>query len=260
MMLKKDNLDTESLWKTWLEYKDASSAEKLIETYMYVVDFHVERTFSHIPATFDKSELRSLGLFGLFDAIQKFDPDQGVQFDTYSSIRIHGAMMDGLRKEDWLPRSRREQTKRLTKTSAALEQRLFRAPTRTELAQKMQMKETEIDHIRREAYEGTILSMEQHTKQDETNNGSMLTFSSQALATQPDYIMENREMKEQLVQAIKELKKNEQLVISLYYMEELTFTEIGEVLGLSTSRISQIHKQSVLRLKKVLVGKRRSGS
>src|SRR5690625_4035499 len=114
--------DIDKLWSQWIDNRDEEAANKLIEHYMYLVDFHVERVASHIPASFDKNDLRSLGLMGLFDALNKFEPRRNLKFSTYATIRIRGSIIDGLRKEDWLPRSLREQTKRIEKVTNELEQ------------------------------------------------------------------------------------------------------------------------------------------
>ena len=97
--------DVQQWWNQWIENHDEEAANKLIEHYMYIVDYHVERMASHIPTSFEKKDLRSLGLIGLFDALNKFEPSRNLKFSTYASIRIRGSMIDGLRKEDWLPRT-----------------------------------------------------------------------------------------------------------------------------------------------------------
>src|SRR5690625_1618217 len=114
-MKANDSNYLQSLWKNWENKKDEQTANELIEYYMYLVHFHVERFASYIPESFDKNDLKSLGLMGLFDALNKFELDRNLKFDTYATIRIRGSIIDGLRKEDWLPRTLREQSKTIEK-------------------------------------------------------------------------------------------------------------------------------------------------
>ncbi|WP_255259802.1 sigma-70 family RNA polymerase sigma factor [Lentibacillus sp. CBA3610] len=129
----------QSLWKQWLENNDQSAANELIDHYMYLVSFHVERISSNLPGNVSKDDLKSFGMMGLFDALTKFQHDRELKFDTYASFRIRGAIIDGLRKEDWLPRSIREKTKKVEVTSQELEQLYQREPTSDEIAEKLQI-------------------------------------------------------------------------------------------------------------------------
>src|SRR5699024_11051257 len=131
------------IWGQWVDMRNEEAANELITYYMYIVDYHVERVASHIPASFDRNDLRSLGLIGLYDALTKFEPSRNLQFSTYATIRVRGSIIDGLRKEDWLPRTLREQTKRIETTIKTLEQKLKRTPGAAEIGEKINMTEKE---------------------------------------------------------------------------------------------------------------------
>lgn len=245
--------NVQQLWGQWIDNRDEQAANKLIEHYMYLVDFHVERVASHIPASFDKNDLRSLGLMGLFDALNKFEPRRNLKFSTYATIRIRGSIIDGLRKEDWLPRSLREQTKRIEKVTNELEQQLKRTPSSAEIAEKLQIDEEEVETTISHSLFANIVSLESTVSTNDTDKDVEISNTIEDIqAVNPDEHILLNELKDELVKNIKQLNQNEQLVISLFYQEELTLTEIGEVLNLTTSRISQIHKQAIYKLRDTL--------
>lgn len=241
----------QSLWKSWKTAKDDTMNE-MIEYYQYLVDYHVERISSHLPNNVSKDDVRSFGLLGLYDAITKFDEKRNLKFDTYASFRIKGAIMDGLRKEDWLPRSLREKAKKVERVSEELEQKLQRMPTSKEIGKQLDMSPEEVETIVKDALFSNVLSIEEKPKNEiDFNEGIGYTIpDDQAISPEEELYME--ELKQELVEAIKKLNKNEQMVISLFYNEELTLTEIGKILNLTTSRISQIHKKAIFKLKNIL--------
>src|SRR5690625_3905601 len=152
--------DIEQWWSQWIEHRNEQAANKLVNHYMYLVDYHVQRVASHIPANFDKKDLKSLGLMGLFDALNKFEPSRNLKFSTYATIRIHGSIIDGLRKEDWLPRTLREQTKQIEKAANRLEQKLKRTPSSAEIAEELQIEEKEVETITSHSLFANIISLE----------------------------------------------------------------------------------------------------
>lgn len=243
----------DELWAKWLEGKDDFAANELVSNYMYLVNFHVERVASHIPANYDKSELKSFGLMGLYDALNKFDPAREFKFDTYATIRIRGAIMDGLRKEDWLPRRLRDQSKQIGKITRQLEQYLQRKPTSTEIGLEMSLSGEEVESIVNSTIYANVISIDTQVNTTNTNEnttiGSMLV--DEEIASPDEQVMKN-EVINLLVHNIKKLNKNEQMVISLFYDQGLTLTEIGEILELTTSRISQIHKRAIFKLRELL--------
>jgi len=243
----------EKWWEKWIKNNDKQAANELINHYMYLVQFHVERIASYIPENFDKNDLKSLGLMGLFDALNKFDPDRNLKFDTYATFRIRGTIMDGLRKEDWLPRSLREQTKKIEQVTEELEQRLMRTPTSTEIAKELGKAPEEIETIVSNSLFANVISIDSAYKSQESEElTELISHIEDEDTLTPDEFALTEERKAELAEGIKQLNKNEQLVISLFYQEELTLTEIGDVLDLTTSRISQIHKRAIFKLRSIL--------
>lgn len=252
-MKAKDSRYIDQLWNNWINEQSEDAANELLEHYMYLVHFHVERVASYIPGSFDKNDLKSLGLMGLYDALNKFDPKRNLKFDTYATIRIRGSIMDGLRKEDWLPRTLREQAKKIEQVSQQLEQKLNRTPTSTDIAKELNMKKEDVESIITDTLFANVISIDStYTTNDMEETTDLGSTIEDEDAIAPDEHIEFEELKKELVEGIKSLTKNEQLVISLFYQEELTLTEIGQVLNLTTSRISQIHKRAIFKLKDVL--------
>jgi|SRR5699024_8054996 len=246
--------DLQSLWLSWKKNKDEQAANDLIEHYMYLVHYHVERFASSIPDSYDKNDLKSLGLLGLYDALNKFELDRNLKFDTYATIRIRGSIIDGLRKEDWLPRTLREQSKKIEKVSEELEQRLMRTPDAADIAKALGKEPEEIETIAMNAVLSNMLSIDAtYPSQNCEDAPESAVALKDENAVDPDESVTDAEQKKELAKQIKSLNENEQLVVSLFYHEELTLTEIGQVLDLTTSRISQIHKRALFKLRKALV-------
>lgn len=241
------------LWKCWNETKSDLAAEKLIQHYMPLVTYHVQRISNGLPISITKDEMKSHALEGLLDAITKFDSSRALKFDTYASFRIRGAMIDGLRKEDRLPRTIREKIKKMEQVTESLEQLKGRAIGIEELANAMDMPEKDIATLKYEQYSSHNLSI------DDVMSGSdeqQYAYQFQDLAAKaPESKLLEADTKEELAIAIRKLSENEQLVVQLSYYEELTLTEIGRVLDLSTSRISQIHARAINKLRQALLKK-----
>lgn len=254
-MTSNSSLQEQKLWSDWISKQDNETANQIIRHYMYLVRFHAERVSSHLPSNVSKDDIQSLGLLGLYDALKKFDPHRDLKFDTYASFRVRGAIMDGLRKEDWLPRSAREKTKKIEQTTQRLEQKLHRKASSEEIAKEAGMTVKEVETVVKDALFANVLSIEEKTKgkesQSDIQEGIGYTISDEK-AVLPEENIDTLERKRELAEAMKALKENEQIVISLFYHEELTLTEIGHVLGLTTSRISQIHRKAIFQLKNIL--------
>ncbi|WP_026906143.1 FliA/WhiG family RNA polymerase sigma factor [Paucisalibacillus globulus] len=243
----------QELWNKWKNHQDNDAANQLIQQYMYLVNYHVERSMSHLPSSVIKDDIKSLGLFGLYDALQKFDLGRDLKFDTYASFRIRGAIIDGLRKEDWLPRSIREKTKKIEKTTQELIQIYQREPTSEEIAKALGMPVQEVETHVQDAVFANMLSIEEKPKDGSNQHKEGIGYSiPDDTSIQPDAHIVRKEQYKELAGSIKELKENEQMIISLFYQDGLTFTEIGQVLGLTTSRISQIHKKAIFKLRNEL--------
>lgn len=249
----KQSPEEAALWKDWVDSKDTQTANQLLAHYMYLVQFHVERTASHLPPNVVKDDLKSYGMMGLYDAIKKFDPERDLKFDTYASFRVRGAIIDGLRKEDWLPRSIREKGKKVENASRILEQTLQREPTSQEIAAYLHISSDEVESIVKDTLFSNVLSIDESQKEGTDQNKDSIGYDiKDTEALMPDESLIGEEIKADLVKGIKSLTKNEQLLISLFYQEELTLTEIGHVMGLTTSRISQIHKKAIFKLRKIM--------
>ncbi|MFD1018208.1 FliA/WhiG family RNA polymerase sigma factor [Thalassobacillus hwangdonensis] len=242
----------QELWNRWHAEQDMEAANELVKMYDHLVSFHVQRISAHLPSSVSKDDIRSLGVFGLFDALRKFDLKRDLKFDTYASFRIRGAIIDGLRKEDWLPRSTRDKAKKIDQITESLEQKLHRPPSISEVAEAVSMTETEVAEVNKDALYANVLSMEEKVKDDGSGQDNSGYTLPDPKTLSPDAKLIQSENHHELAEAILELKENEQLVISLFYNDELTLTEIGQVLDLTTSRISQIHAKALFKLKHIL--------
>ncbi|CEI84276.1 RNA polymerase sigma-D factor [Oceanobacillus oncorhynchi] len=241
------------LWKHWMTSQDNEAANLLIENYMYLVSFHTERIVSQLPNRVDREEIRSYGLLGLYDALHKFELKRDLKFDTYASFRIKGSIMDGLRKEDWLPRSIREKTKKVEQASEIFEQKNQREAQPEDIAEMTGMPIQDVEITLRDMVLSNMLSIEDKPKGQENDLKEGIGYNvSDKPELRPEERLIQEEWKDELIEGIKSLNEKEQLVISLFYQEELTFTEIGQVLELTTSRISQIHKRSIAKLRSTL--------
>ncbi|AMX84016.1 RNA polymerase subunit sigma [Geobacillus subterraneus] len=233
-------------WDDWVNGRDRHAAGELVERYMPLVSYHVQRISATLPSSVPREELVSYGLVGLYDALEKFDPSRDLKFDTYASFRIRGAILDGLRKEDWLPRSVRDKAKKIEEAAERLEQRYMRSVTAKEIAAELGMTEEEVQAAVNETFFSNWLSLGQTAGEEDDEP---LAIRDDRVALPEEQVLK-QEMIEKLAAGIEQLNEKEQLVISLFYKEELTFTEIGSLLQLSTSRISQIHAKALWKLRR----------
>ncbi|RPF55971.1 FliA/WhiG family RNA polymerase sigma factor [Aquisalibacillus elongatus] len=251
--MKQTTTSLESLWEKWQENKDRDAGNELVEYYMPLIDYQVNRVFAHLPKNVDRQDVKSLAFMGLVDALEKFDTKRDLKFDTYASFRIRGAIIDGLRKEDWLPRSVRDKSKQIEQAYETLEQQYKRTPTLEEVASYTNLDEDEVAEVVKDTLFANVLSIEDKTTESDDDQRENLrnTIPDEDGLT-PSEVIERNESIHEISHLITELNENEQLVISLFYKEELTFTEIGQVLERSTSRISQIHSKAIAKLRNKL--------
>lgn len=242
--------DEQKLWQNWSKNRDPQAGELLVKKYMPLVSYHVQRIGAGLPKNVSRDDLTSLGMLGLFDALNKFDINRDLKFDTYASFRVRGAIIDGLRKEDWLPRSAREKAKKMEAQVEALEQKLMRHATPEELAEHMNLSIEEVYQTVQEHFFSNVLSINEQQDQEESE-GKAFVIRDNTMKT-PEQSVVKDELMNDLVDNIQKLNEKEQLVLSLFYTEEMTLTEIGEMLELSTSRISQIHSKALFKLRKLL--------
>jgi RNA polymerase sigma factor for flagellar operon FliA len=238
-------------WQKWTYARDMNAGNFLVQKYMPLVSYHVQRISVGLPKNVSRDDLRSLGLFGLYDALEKFDHSRDLKFDTYASFRIRGAIIDGLRKEDWLPRNTREKAKKIESAIEMLEQRYGGTVGVSEISKELDLPEEEIHSIMNEQFFANILSMDEQPLDQDEREGTTFILRDEKVDL-PEVRLVKNELLDELSEMIETLSENEQLVISLFYKEELTLTEIGQVMKLSTSRISQIHSKALFKLRQSL--------
>lgn len=249
-MRKRDQVKEAEYWERWMLNRDPDAGNLLVEKYKPLVTYHVQRICAGLPNNIARDDIMSLGLQGLFDALTKFEPKRDLKFDTYASFRIRGTIIDGLRKEDWLSRASRDKTKKLQQEIDRLEQKLIRHVTPEEIASHLNMTVDEVYQTMHEHYFSNILSLDEKIQDDDNEEQPFAIKDHREKTPEEDLVF--GELLGDLTDKIKKLNDNEQLVLSLFYKEELTLTEIGEVLSLSTSRISQIHSRALFKLRKLL--------
>ena len=237
----------ENIWESYSKTKTPQLKEKLILEYAPLVKYVAGRLSVHVGQHVEYDDLISYGIFGLIDAIDKFDYMKGVKFETYAALRIRGAIIDSIRKMDWVPRTLRQRNKQLEQAFSELEYELGREPTEEELADKLNISLEETNDLLRKSSVVALISLDDYLEQNHEAN-----FSNAENEDTPERQYEKQEVKEMLVDAIDKLSEKEKKVITLYYFEDLTLKEISSIMGVSESRISQIHSKAVLRLKSKL--------
>lgn len=239
------------LWEDFKKTKSKDSKDKLILNYSPLVKYVASRIYVGLPSNVDQADLVSYGIFGLIDAIEKFDLDRNVKFETYAISRIRGAIIDELRALDWMPRSLRTKSKEFEKVYMRLEQEFGREPTDAEIAKELGISVKELNGILAKLSYGSVIALDEmrsmsQEKSFDINLGEMLEDKD---SSDPTVIAETDEIKEILSSAINNLSYKEKVIITLYYYEGLTLREIGKVLGITESRASQLHTKSLIILK-----------
>jgi len=241
-----DAKEHRQLWKQYAATKDPAIRETLIVENAYLIKYVAGRLNIYFSANLEYDDLVSFGVFGLIDAIDKFDPCKGVKFETYASLRIRGAIIDNIRELDWVPRSLRQKGKELEKVYSELEYELGRPPTDEEAAEKLGLTMREFTKFVSDASISTLISLEEAVEQ---NNECQDDLSFEDISENPEKQAEYSELKELLSQEIEQLSEKEKTVISFYYFDELTLKEISEIMKVSESRISQLHTKAIAKLR-----------
>jgi RNA polymerase sigma factor for flagellar operon FliA len=243
--------DTQSLWQEYKRTRDQLLRDRLILTYAPLVKYVAGRLGSGLPAHVDEGDLVSYGLLGLIGAIERFDPDRDIKFETYAIARIKGSIIDELRSMDWVPRSVRARARDIERTIASLESKLTRAPTDEEIAAALNITEGEFQDSLLEISRSSIAALDELWSSPGSSGDAVALIDTieDPQAAEPQSAMAHTEIREALGEAIARLPEREKLVVTLYYYEELTLREIGEVLGVTESRVSQLHTKAILRLK-----------
>jgi RNA polymerase sigma factor for flagellar operon FliA len=243
--------DQFEIWRQYRATKSPAIREQLIIKHAPLVKYVAGRLAMGLPPMVEVNDLVGYGLFGLIDAIDKFDPDREVKFETYAIARIRGAMLDGLRAFDWIPYSARQKARDLERAFASLEARLGRSATDAEVAAELGVSTPQLQKMLLDVRGLTLTSLDENWGgEDESGNGLRpIEIIEDPNATDPEAKVEIDEHKVILAQAIAELPEKERTVVTLYYYEGLTAKEISHILRVSQSRISQLHSKAVLRLR-----------
>ncbi|NLI77334.1 MAG: RNA polymerase sigma factor WhiG [Candidatus Riflebacteria bacterium] len=237
--------------RLWLQYKDSRDQrikDSLIMKYASFVKYVAGRIAVNLPSNVEFDDLVSYGILGLIDAIDKYDPERKVKFKTYAKTRIRGAIFDELRVLDWTPRSIRQKARKLEKAYAKLEGKLGRDATDEEIAEFLKIDISELHKLFDETKKSLLLSLDEIFYDDEEGS-SRFDFVENQKSDNPQAKIEEAEAKRILADAIGKLSERERMVITLYYYEDLTSKEIGKILGVSDSRVSQLHTKAILRLR-----------
>ena len=246
---------TQALWQDFRKSGDPALRDRLILTYAPLVKFVAGRVGASLPSHVDEQDLVSYGLLGLIGAIERFDPDREIKFETFAMARIRGAIIDELRSLDWVPRSVRTRARQIERAIAVLERELLRAPTDQEIAKKLGISEEELEESLHEISRSSVAALDELWSPSGSGDQiALIDTIRDESEPDPELSLEQSEVKEALAEAISSLPEREKLVVTLYYYEELTLREIGEVLGVTESRVSQLHTKAILRLKAHLAG------
>lgn len=236
----------QELWHQYSETKSPAIKEKLIIEYSHIIKYVAGRLSIYFGSNVEYDDLIGYGVFGLIDAIDKFDVNKGVKFETYASLRIRGAIIDSIRELDWVPRSLRQKNKELERVYAEVENELGHSASDQEVADKLGISLDEFYKLLNEVNLSSLVSLEEFLEQ---NYESGANLAGACKEDRPEGYMEVTELKEILVDAISKLPEKEKTVVSFYYFDDLTLKEISAIMNVSESRISQLHTKAILRLR-----------
>jgi RNA polymerase sigma factor for flagellar operon FliA len=239
----------QSLWRRCKDYNDQSARDQLILNYAPLVKYVAGRMSAALPSHVDEADLISYGLLGLINAVERFDPKRRIKFETYAVTRIKGAIIDELRSMDWVPRSVRARAREIERTSVELEHKLHRAPTDDELAEALGVSSAEFQESITQIANSSLVALDEMWSGAGGESLALIDTLGDGGALDPAAVLGETETRITLADAIAGLPEREKIVVSLYYYEGLTLREIGDVLGVTESRVSQLHTKAVLRLR-----------
>ena len=242
-------MDIANMWIKYNNTKNREIKNNLIVQYIELVKIVSGRMYNYFGSKIEYDDLLGYGILGLIDSIDKYDISKNIKFETYAQIRIRGAIIDNIRKQDWIPRSLRKKSKDVQNAILVLENKFGRSPSNLEIAKELNIPLNELNLLLSDISAFNVSSLEDVLM----NKGDCLIDKNNI--NNPETIYQGKEIRELLATSIEVLSKNEKMVISLYYYEELTYKEIGQVLELSESRISQIHSKAILKIKNFLANK-----
>ena len=237
-------VDFSNIWQRFKYYNDLSAKEVLVLNYLPLVHLITRRVASSLPSFVDREDLESAGTLGLLNAIERYDPDRGISFESYAKLRIHGMIIDELRAIDWMPRSLRRKVKKVGKAHDRLEHKLGRRVTDQDIAEELHIPVKDIHLLSAESEKAVQVSLEDCVVRDKNGKALCLLDKIEDNSTpNPVEKLEEEEMHVMIQNEIESLSKDERLIIILYYYERMTLKEIGYIMNLSESRISQIHSK-----------------
>jgi RNA polymerase sigma factor for flagellar operon FliA len=244
-------IELKDLWRRYKKDGDDRARERLVVAYSPLVKYVSGRMASGLPAHVEEADLIYYGLGGLISAIQRFELEREIKFETYAITRIKGAIIDELRSLDWVPRSVRARARAIERANTKLEHKLQRAPTDEEMAKELEMTVGDFQDALLQISNSTVAALDElWTVSDSSGDSvSLLDTLQDPGAPDPAAVMDATDLKDRIADAIARLPEREKLVVALYYYENLTLREIGEVLGVTESRVSQLHTKAVLRLR-----------
>lgn len=241
--------DRAKLWEEYIQKRSQALRDQIIIEYSGLVKIVAGRLSMYLGYNVEYDDLVGYGIFGLIDAIDKFDYHKGVKFETYASLRIRGAILDQIRKMDWIPRTLRQKQRKMDSACQTLEAKLGRIATDEELAAELEISSEELDQWQSQTKLTGLISLDEYLEQ-----GSEVKSDAKLITDyeQPEQIVEKQELKKILLTTLESLTEKEQKVIILYYYEELTLKEISMILEVSESRISQLHTKALQKMKSKL--------
>jgi len=237
------------LWQRYHRKGDVPAENALIEKYLPLVRSALGRLAMTLPEHVDQDDLNSAGLIGLLHAVRNYDPASGNSFETYARLRVRGAMLDELRRMDWVPRTVHEKSRKIQDTIAQVEQRLGRVPSDAEVAKALNLSQAEYSDLLTEIRPATFICLDATCSLDGGDASSLCDVVADPAADGPVEQVSRNELKEIILQRLKELPQTQRKVLALYYGEDLHLREIAELLGLTESRICQIHSQAILSIR-----------
>lgn len=238
-----------ALWEQYQHDRDRPVRDQLIVQYSPLVKYVAGRVGVGLPQNVEQADLVSYGMFGLIDAIDKFDPARGFKFETYAMSRIKGAILDELRAMDWVPRSVRSKARGIERAYAKLESDLHRSPTDEELALELEMEVGELQDVVNQISLTGVAALDEMLAGERGESTTLGDTITTDLVPGPTDVLEEEETRQLLGRSINGMPDREKLVLTLYYYENLTLAEIGKALGVTESRVCQIHTKAVLHLK-----------
>ena len=241
------NPTAQELWRRYHKQADANSENALIEKYLSLVSSIAARLAMTLPDHVDQDDLYSAGLVGLLQAVRNYDPTCGASFETYARTRIRGAMLDELRKMDWVPRTVHEKARKIQAILNQLEQKLGRVPTEAQMAKALNLSLSEYGKLLTEIRPAAFICLDTVSSEDDT--GDLYEVVANSADESPLEKISQRELKHVVLERLKALPEMQRKVLALYYGEELHLREIAEVVGLTESRICQIHAQAILSIR-----------